>query len=108
MGMFSITDRPNSPLAILRILVREMSEEHSSVPEEVHAYLYKTALDAALLVSRQSNNHHKIEPEAIELAFEIADQPELVKMLVGMRSPNQFDKVIARRLLTEFDRVAAA
>lgn len=108
MSTFSMMARPQSSLALLRILVREMSQEHTDVTEELHNYLYRTALDAALLASRSSEKKHKMEPEAVELAFEIADQPDLIELLSGMNSPQQFDKSIARRLLTEFDRFAAA
>ncbi|MEW7848459.1 hypothetical protein AB2N08_07140 [Massilia aurea] len=105
---FSVMMHHQSPLALLRVLVREMSQEGGSVPEEVHNYVYRTAVDAALLVNRESSKNHIIEPEAIELAFEIADQPDLVRVLSGMKSPQQFDKNMARRLLNEFDRFVAA
>ena len=107
MSVFINTPRQQSSLAFVRMLVRAISVESNTLSPEMRTYVFRTALDAAQFVQKQTAQS-SIQPEAIELAFEIADQSDLILELSKMHNPQEFSPVIAKRLLSGFEKFAAA
>jgi len=107
MSLFANTSRQQSSLAFFRLLVRAVETKNDTLTPEMRTYVFRTALDAAKFVQHQTT-HSCIQPEAIEMAFEIADERDLIVDLSKMDSPQEFDPVIARRVLNGLDKFAAA
>jgi len=107
MTILSNTSRQESTLAFVRILVRNLSANPERLSPELREYVFQVAHDAAKFAQ-----HHgsvtEFKPEAIELAFQIADKPDLVQELSGMESAQAFNKNIAQRLMDGFQRFAPA
>lgn len=107
MSIYANTSRPASSLAFVRALVRVLSTSQQDLPPEVQTYLYDVAREAAIFV-REKHRNPALSPEVVEMAFEIADESELVNELSGMTSPKAFNPQVAQRLLDGLQRFAAA
>lgn len=107
MSIYANTSRHASSLAFVRALVRVLSTNQESLSPEVQAYLYNVARGAAIFV-REKHHTPDLRPEVVEMAFEIADEPELINELSCMTSPNAFNPQVAQRLLAGLQRFATA
>jgi hypothetical protein len=107
MSIYANTSRQASSLAFVRALVRVLSTNQDGLSPQVRTYVYTVARDAAIFVQEK---HHTpdLRPEVVEMAFEIADEPELVNELSEMTSPTAFNPQVAQRLLAGLQRFAAA
>ncbi|NDI85474.1 hypothetical protein [Undibacterium crateris] len=107
MSIYANTTRPASSLAFVRALVRVLSTNQQDLSPELQTYLYDVARGAAIFVQQKHHNPN-LRPEVVEMAFEIADELELVDELSGMTSPKAFNPQVAQRLLDGLQRFAAA
>ena len=107
MSIYANTSRHASSLEFVRALVRVLSANKKNLTPELQTYVYDVARDAAIFV-QQKQHTADLRPEVVEMAFEIADETELVDELSGMTSPHAFNSQVAQRLLAGLQRFAAA
>lgn len=107
MTILSNAYSQRSSLAFVRILVRSLCERPETLSPEMREYAYEIAHEAARF-AQQQRTIKDLKPEAIELAYQIVGDQELVKDLSEMGSAQEFNKNIAQRLMNGFQRYAFA
>lgn len=107
MTILSNSSRQQSSLAFVRILVRNLSDRPEILSPAMREYAYEIAHEAARF-AQQRRSIQGLKPEAVELAYQIVDDHDLVKELSEMGSAQEFNKNIAQRLMDGFQRYAIA
>ena len=107
MSLYANTSRQTTSLEFVRALVRIVSADQKNLSPELQCYVFNVARDAANVV-KDKKRLADLRPEVVEMAFEIADEKELVNELSGLTSAKAFDASVAQRLLDGLQRFAAA
>ncbi|WP_148028746.1 MULTISPECIES: hypothetical protein [Burkholderia] len=116
MSLFATTSRRSQPAAYLKLFLETLADERlaRSLSAELRLYVFQAAQHAAHFVSNPAQRVPRGWPEAVDLAFEIRDNDQLVHEILELKTENDIAPELAQRLLREFkhdpvgDRAAVA
>jgi hypothetical protein len=103
VSLFATTSRRSHPAAYLRIFLGTLADErrsHSLSPD-LRLYVFLAAQHAAQFASNPDQRVPRGWPEAVDLAFEIRDNGQLVDDILELKTENDFAPGLAQRLLRE-------
>lgn len=99
--------RPSMP--VTRMLLRLVASQQGTVSAETLATLARNLQRAAHIVqSKDPAVAGAAAGNVLELAFELADEPELIARLHALTDPEQLDAPLATQVLAALDRFALA